>query len=216
MAQYRPLGSEEPRSALDNRLDSPVIAKEVLRPLEERIHEYSSLMHRAYEEQAYIDEEIRRREERKFVAQNQLEAARAKREDYQRKYRAIEAILDGHSKQNSPYYEERQKDPTRGLPFHCAGDDKPDKPPRGLFLEPSTRLTYQQVFYILVMHGIGSMIISGGVNFGLAYGKFPFVSNFLVCIGTNFWVVDLNSYVYKSGYSEKSNSSLWLPEYFGR
>lgn len=174
MAKYWPVGSEEPLSPLDNRLDSPVIVGEVLRPLEERIHEYSSLMHRADEERAFIDEEIRLREERKFVAQNQLQAARAKREEYQRKHTSVATILRGRPERPPSLhrpYQEVQVNQSRSLHAHFSSDVYPEKSPRGLHLEPSTKLTHHQIFYIFVMHGIGSMIISGGVNFGLAYGK---------------------------------------------
>lgn len=36
---------------------------------------------------------------------------------------------------------------------------------------PSTRLTVRQILYIAGSHGIGAMIISGGINFALAYGR---------------------------------------------
>lgn len=41
--------------------------------------------------------------------------------------------------------------------------------------EPSARWTAHQLFYIFGSHGIGAMIISGGVNFAIAYGM-SFVS----------------------------------------
>lgn len=37
-------------------------------------------------------------------------------------------------------------------------------------LEPSDRLTRHQLFYVLVLDGFGGMLLSGGVNFALAYG----------------------------------------------
>lgn len=174
MARYWLVGSEELLSPHDDCLDSPVIAREVLRPIEERIHEYSFLMHRADEERAFIDEEIRLREERKFVAQNQLTAARAKREEYQQKHRSVATILHGRSERPPSFhqpYQEAQVNQSRSLHAHYPSEGYPEKSPRGLHLEPSTKLTHHQIFYIFVMHGIGSMIISGGVNFGLAYGK---------------------------------------------
>ncbi|KAH6874414.1 hypothetical protein B0T10DRAFT_415396 [Thelonectria olida] len=39
-------------------------------------------------------------------------------------------------------------------------------------LAPSHSLTYHQMFYLFVLDGIGGMIISGGVNFGLAYAMY--------------------------------------------
>ncbi|KAH8670686.1 hypothetical protein BGZ61DRAFT_363307 [Ilyonectria robusta] len=36
-------------------------------------------------------------------------------------------------------------------------------------LDPSDYFTNHQIFYVFIMAGIGGMIISGGINFGLAY-----------------------------------------------
>ncbi|KPM43284.1 hypothetical protein AK830_g3261 [Neonectria ditissima] len=36
-------------------------------------------------------------------------------------------------------------------------------------LEPSEKLTRHQLFYVLVLDGFGGMVLSGGVNFALAY-----------------------------------------------
>ncbi|KAK7422472.1 hypothetical protein QQZ08_009460 [Neonectria magnoliae] len=36
-------------------------------------------------------------------------------------------------------------------------------------LEPSEKLTRHQLFYVLVLDGLGGMVLSGGVNFALAY-----------------------------------------------
>lgn len=45
--------------------------------------------------------------------------------------------------------------------------DKDGKLPR----EPSEAFTGHQKFYIFVMDGLGGMILSGGVNFAIAYGE---------------------------------------------
>ncbi|TLD28246.1 hypothetical protein PspLS_03739 [Pyricularia sp. CBS 133598] len=39
-------------------------------------------------------------------------------------------------------------------------------------VQPAQRLTAHQIFYILGMHGIGAMLISGGINFGIAYAMY--------------------------------------------
>ncbi|KAH6955863.1 hypothetical protein BKA56DRAFT_681316 [Ilyonectria sp. MPI-CAGE-AT-0026] len=39
-------------------------------------------------------------------------------------------------------------------------------------LEPSDRLTRHQLFYVLVLDGFGGMLLSGGVNFALAYAMY--------------------------------------------
>lgn len=41
-------------------------------------------------------------------------------------------------------------------------------------LEPSSRLTGHQLFYIVGLDGFGGMALSAGVNFAIAYGKDPF------------------------------------------
>jgi hypothetical protein len=38
-------------------------------------------------------------------------------------------------------------------------------------LEPTTRFSGRQIFYIFGLDGIGAMALSGGVNFAIAYGK---------------------------------------------
>jgi hypothetical protein len=42
------------------------------------------------------------------------------------------------------------------------------------WLSPSNGLTWHQFFYIFVMDGLGGMVISGGINFALAFGMFKF------------------------------------------
>lgn len=37
--------------------------------------------------------------------------------------------------------------------------------------EPSSHFTAHQLFYIFGLDGIGALILSGGVNFAIAYGK---------------------------------------------
>lgn len=45
--------------------------------------------------------------------------------------------------------------------------DKDGKQP----IEPSEAFTGHQKFYIFVMDGLGGMVLSGGVNFAIAYGE---------------------------------------------
>jgi hypothetical protein len=37
---------------------------------------------------------------------------------------------------------------------------------------PTNRLTAFQLFYILILNGVGAMMISAGINFAAAYGEF--------------------------------------------
>ncbi|PFH59819.1 hypothetical protein XA68_11837 [Ophiocordyceps unilateralis] len=42
----------------------------------------------------------------------------------------------------------------------------------GTRLEPSSKLTAHQFFYIFVLDGLGGLIVSGGINFGIAYAMY--------------------------------------------
>lgn len=37
--------------------------------------------------------------------------------------------------------------------------------------EPSDKFTGFQLFYIFILDGIGAFVLSGGINFAIAYGK---------------------------------------------
>ena len=37
---------------------------------------------------------------------------------------------------------------------------------------PTTKFTAHQIFYIFGLDGIGSLVLSGGINFAIAYGMF--------------------------------------------
>lgn len=39
-------------------------------------------------------------------------------------------------------------------------------------LSPSPHWTKHQLFYVIVMQGLGAFIISGGIEFAIAYGEF--------------------------------------------
>lgn len=39
------------------------------------------------------------------------------------------------------------------------------------FKEPTEKFTAHQIFYIFILDGIGAMILSGGINFAIAYGR---------------------------------------------
>lgn len=40
------------------------------------------------------------------------------------------------------------------------------------FKEPTEKFTAHQIFYIFILDGLGAMILSGGINFAIAYGIF--------------------------------------------
>ncbi|KAF7549488.1 hypothetical protein G7Z17_g6342 [Cylindrodendrum hubeiense] len=54
----------------------------------------------------------------------------------------------------------------------AAADEDMDASEHAGRLEPSQKLTRHQVFYILVLDGLGGMLLSGGVNFALAYAMY--------------------------------------------
>lgn len=39
-------------------------------------------------------------------------------------------------------------------------------------VEASSRFTGHQLFYVFGVHGVGALVISGGINFAIAYGGF--------------------------------------------
>ena len=47
---------------------------------------------------------------------------------------------------------------------------------------PTTRFTAGQAAYVLGFHGVGSFVISGGVNFGIACGESSFLSLKSSCV----------------------------------
>lgn len=60
-----------------------------------------------------------------------------------------------------------------GLPLSNYTTAERQTPPRGRQPDkrvPSSHLTLHQFLYIAGSHGIGALVISGGVNFALAYG----------------------------------------------
>ena len=60
-----------------------------------------------------------------------------------------------------------------------ASEDEPHSPVDGgpkakVQREPTDKFSTHQLLYLILMHGIGAMIISGGINFAIGYGKlFP-------------------------------------------
>ena len=155
------------------RLESPSVICKVLKPIEDKIRDYDVLMHRAYEQTAYIDEEIRLREERRFLAETQFRAAKAKHDEYRIKHQAVSKALRGDHVFDSLSSIHR-------IDFDEENDGYADQnlmqevlpqSPEKTRIVTHRNLTTHQIFYIFVMHGIGAMIISGGINFGLAYGE---------------------------------------------
>ncbi|KAK4187214.1 hypothetical protein QBC35DRAFT_464037 [Podospora australis] len=39
-------------------------------------------------------------------------------------------------------------------------------------LQPTTKFTAHQIFYIFILDGLGAMVVSGGINFGIAYAMY--------------------------------------------
>lgn len=46
----------------------------------------------------------------------------------------------------------------------------------GSILPPTEKFSAHQIFYIFVLDGLGSLLISGGINFAIAYGWSCYVS----------------------------------------
>lgn len=72
--------------------------------------------------------------------------------------------------------------PTRMSYYKPASVLQPDK------RAPSSKLTLHQFLYIAGSHGIGAMLISGGINFAIAYGELSLsLSLFPLVVPRPFW-----------------------------
>ncbi|KAI0887722.1 uncharacterized protein GGS22DRAFT_154106 [Annulohypoxylon maeteangense] len=56
-------------------------------------------------------------------------------------------------------------------PSSSAGQEIPSSVDDG-FKEPTEKFTAHQIFYIFILDGIGAMILSGGINFAIAYAMY--------------------------------------------
>lgn len=73
---------------------------------------------------------------------------------------------------SKPNFRETSED-APGLPLSNYTTSERQTPPTGRLPDkrvPSSHLTLHQFLYIAGSHGIGALIISGGINFALAYG----------------------------------------------
>lgn len=66
----------------------------------------------------------------------------------------------------------------KGIPADSDSDASPNShatvraaPASSKVRVPSEKLTGHQAFYLFVMHGFGALVISGGINFAIAYGQ---------------------------------------------
>lgn len=75
---------------------------------------------------------------------------------------------------SKPNFRETSED-VPGLPLSNYTTTERQTPPLGVNLPdkraPSSYLTLHQFLYIAGSHGIGALVISGGINFALAYGS---------------------------------------------
>lgn len=78
-----------------------------------------------------------------------------------------------------PHFRESDVEEGAAMPLssHPVHTNHDSQPPSLLEYDrrvPSSKLTIRQLLYIVGSHGIGAMVISGGINFAVAYGKsFP-------------------------------------------
>ncbi|KAL6400179.1 hypothetical protein AUP68_15872 [Ilyonectria robusta] len=182
----------EKRDDSIDRVNSPSIIKSVLQPLEQKMHEYDVLMHQAHQESMQLDEEIRIMQQQRFLAEERFMAARARHSEYEQHRRDVSRALQGEPKP-LPYREltpqtriyncdnQMQAHNTQNRTQMTRIDSfdnqvqtekiqtKTQTPAKLGPLDPSDYFTNHQIFYVFIMAGIGGMIISGGINFGLAY-----------------------------------------------
>lgn len=115
--QTRPLSPDGPpagmgRAASIQRLKSPSVMNCVLQPLEHKVKEYESLMHREEDQIVRLDDELRALQERREEAQMRFLEAKAKHDDYRRQYHDVERALRGElpvSAAPAPIQRERER-----------------------------------------------------------------------------------------------------------
>lgn len=76
-----------------------------------------------------------------------------------------------------PYFRESDAEEGAGMPLstypvHTRDESQPASLSESDKRVPSSKLTTRQLLYIAGSHGIGAMVISGGINFAIAYGTF--------------------------------------------
>ncbi|KAF7555649.1 hypothetical protein G7Z17_g2010 [Cylindrodendrum hubeiense] len=191
-AQYEPeaawLSPADLEHGIDssNRLNSPSVVKSVLQPLEQKIYQYDVLMQQTHQQTVQLDEEIRLMQEQRSRAEERFILAQGKLDEYEQHHQDVSRALRGEYNphpqpervkhvvrienidKQTPQYDRQAPLYDKETPLYQNEKQAPLDLGR---LDPSGSFTHHQIFYIFIMAGLGGMIISGGVNFGLAYGK---------------------------------------------
>ncbi|KAI0386716.1 hypothetical protein F5Y04DRAFT_70558 [Hypomontagnella monticulosa] len=79
------------------RLKSPSVLDCVLQPLDQKVHEYSELMHREQDEMDRLDADIRALQERRADAETRFLEAKGKHDDYRRQYIDVDRAMRGEA-----------------------------------------------------------------------------------------------------------------------
>lgn len=77
------------------RLPTPSVAESVLRPLEQKVGEYSSLMREAEDQVDRLDDEIRALQDRRAAAESRYMEAKARHDEYRSQHSDVERALRG-------------------------------------------------------------------------------------------------------------------------
>ncbi|RYP63949.1 hypothetical protein DL769_006827 [Monosporascus sp. CRB-8-3] len=108
------------------RLQTPSLMDSVLKPLEQKVREYSELMRQEHEQMARLDEELRAMQERRAEAESRFLEAKSKHDDFRRRHDDVERAMRGEP----PLPREPQQPPQQQqLPMREAGHPPSGPPP---------------------------------------------------------------------------------------
>lgn len=96
----RPASSDSLNNAAGaaiERLKSPSVMSCVLQPLDQKVKEYTGLMHAEQDEMTRLDDEIRALQERRSRAEMRYLDAKSKHDDYLRQYQDVERAMRGEA-----------------------------------------------------------------------------------------------------------------------
>ncbi|RYP72614.1 hypothetical protein DL771_004109 [Monosporascus sp. 5C6A] len=77
------------------RLQTPSLMDSVLKPLEQKVREYSELMRQEHDQMTRLDEELRALQERRADAESRFLEAKSKHDDFRRRHDDVERAMRG-------------------------------------------------------------------------------------------------------------------------
>ncbi|RYP50147.1 hypothetical protein DL768_004264 [Monosporascus sp. mg162] len=108
------------------RLQTPSLMDSVLKPLEQKVREYSELMRQEHDQMTRLDEELRALQERRAEAESRFLEAKSKHDDFRRRHDDVERAMRGEPPLPR---EPQQPPPQQQLPVREAGHPQSGPPP---------------------------------------------------------------------------------------